>query len=31
MRPILAYLLALLLGLAVVAAVPWLSVGFLPR
>jgi TRAP-type C4-dicarboxylate transport system permease large subunit len=31
MRPILAYLLALLLGLAVVASVPWLSVGFLPR
>jgi tripartite ATP-independent transporter DctM subunit len=29
MRPIWPYLLALLLGLLVVAAVPWLSIGFL--
>jgi len=29
MRPILAYMLALLLGTIVVAAVPWISVGFL--
>lgn len=29
MRPILAYLVALFAGLVVVAAVPWLSVGFL--
>ncbi len=28
-RPILAYLLAMLVGLAVVAAVPWVSIGFL--
>jgi tripartite ATP-independent transporter DctM subunit len=28
-RPIMAYLLAMLLGLVVVAAVPWLSIGFL--
>jgi tripartite ATP-independent transporter DctM subunit len=27
--PIMAYLLAMLIGLAVVAAVPWLSIGFL--
>ncbi len=29
MRPIWAYMLALLVGLVVVAAVPWLSIGFL--
>lgn len=29
MRPIWAYMLALLAGLAVVAAVPWISIGFL--
>ena len=29
MRPIVGYVLALLVGLAVVAAVPWLSTGFL--
>ncbi len=29
MRPILAYLVALFLGLVVVAAVPWFSIGFL--
>jgi len=29
MRPIWPYLLALLLGLLVVAAVPWISIGFL--
>jgi TRAP-type C4-dicarboxylate transport system permease large subunit len=29
MRPIWPYLLALLVGLLVVAAVPWLSIGFL--
>jgi tripartite ATP-independent transporter DctM subunit len=29
MRPILGYLLALILGLAIVAAVPWISTGFL--
>jgi tripartite ATP-independent transporter DctM subunit len=29
MKPIVGYLVALMLGLAVVAAVPWLSVGFL--
>ncbi|MFG1478053.1 TRAP transporter large permease subunit [Xanthobacter sp. V4C-4] len=29
MRPILAYLAALVLGLVIVAAVPWISVGFL--
>ncbi len=28
-RPILAYLLAMLVGLAVVAAIPWVSIGFL--
>jgi tripartite ATP-independent transporter DctM subunit len=28
-RPIMAYLLAMLLGLVVVAAVPWVSIGFL--
>lgn len=28
-RPIMAYLLAMLVGLAVVAAVPWVSIGFL--
>jgi hypothetical protein len=30
-RPIWGYLLALLVGLAVVAAVPWLSTGFLDK
>ena len=29
LRPIGGYLLALLAGLAVIAAVPWISVGFL--
>ena len=29
MRPIVGYVLALLAGLAVVAAVPWISTGFL--
>jgi tripartite ATP-independent transporter DctM subunit len=29
MRPILGYLLAMLIGLIVVAAVPWISIGFL--
>ena len=29
MRPIWPYLLALLIGLLVVAAIPWLSIGFL--
>ena len=29
MQPIWAYMLALLVGLAVVAAVPWISIGFL--
>ncbi len=29
MRPILGYMLALLIGTAVVAAVPWISIGFL--
>jgi TRAP-type C4-dicarboxylate transport system permease large subunit len=29
MRPILGYILALIIGLAVVAAVPWISIGFL--
>jgi tripartite ATP-independent transporter DctM subunit len=29
MRPIIGYMLALLLGLIVVAAVPWISIGFL--
>ena len=28
-RPIMAYMLALLTGTVVVAAVPWLSIGFL--
>ena len=28
-RPIMAYLLAMLIGLVVVAAVPWISIGFL--
>jgi hypothetical protein len=28
-RPIMAYLLAMLIGLVVVAAVPWVSIGFL--
>jgi tripartite ATP-independent transporter DctM subunit len=30
MRPIWPYLLALLIGLVIVAAVPWISIGFLP-
>jgi len=29
MRPIVGYILALILGLLVVAAVPWISIGFL--
>jgi TRAP-type C4-dicarboxylate transport system permease large subunit len=29
MRPIMGYLLAMLIGLIVVAAVPWISIGFL--
>ena len=29
MRPIWPYMLALLIGLLVVAAVPWISIGFL--
>ena len=29
MRPIVGYMIALLVGLAVVAAVPWISIGFL--
>jgi hypothetical protein len=29
MRPILGYMLALFIGLIVVAAVPWISIGFL--
>jgi TRAP-type C4-dicarboxylate transport system permease large subunit len=29
MRPILGYVLALLVGLAVVTAVPWISTGFI--
>ena len=29
MRPIIGYMLALLVGLVVVAAVPWISIGFL--
>jgi hypothetical protein len=29
MRPIWTYMLALLIGLIVVAAVPWFSIGFL--
>lgn len=31
MKPILGYVLALLVGLAVVAAVPWISIGFLSK
>ena len=30
-RPIVGYMLALLAGLVVVAAVPWFSIGFLPK
>ncbi|MBY0613101.1 MAG: TRAP transporter large permease subunit [Beijerinckiaceae bacterium] len=30
MKPIVGYMLALLLGLILVAAVPWISIGFLP-
>jgi hypothetical protein len=29
MRPIVGYMVALLIGLIVVAAVPWISIGFL--
>jgi hypothetical protein len=29
MKPIWPYLLALLIGLLVVAAIPWISIGFL--
>jgi TRAP-type C4-dicarboxylate transport system permease large subunit len=29
MRPIVGYVLALIVGLALVAAVPWISTGFL--
>ena len=29
MRPIVGYMLALFVGLIVVAAVPWISIGFL--
>jgi hypothetical protein len=29
MKPIVGYVIALLVGLAVVAAVPWISTGFL--
>ena len=29
MRPIVGYMIALLVGLIVVAAVPWISIGFL--
>ena len=29
MRPIVGYMLALLIGLIIVAAVPWISIGFL--
>ena len=29
MRPIVGYMLALLVGLIIVAAVPWISIGFL--
>ena len=29
MKPIIGYMLALLVGLIVVAAVPWISIGFL--
>jgi TRAP-type C4-dicarboxylate transport system permease large subunit len=29
MRPILGYMLALIIGTIVVAAVPWISIGFL--
>jgi hypothetical protein len=29
MRPILGYLLALVIGTIIVAAVPWISIGFL--
>jgi hypothetical protein len=29
MKPILGYMLALLIGTIVVAAVPWISIGFL--
>jgi TRAP-type C4-dicarboxylate transport system permease large subunit len=29
MKPIWPYLLALLIGLFVVAAIPWISIGFL--
>jgi hypothetical protein len=29
MRPILAYMVALVIGTIIVAAVPWISIGFL--
>jgi hypothetical protein len=29
MRPILGYMLALMIGTIIVAAVPWISIGFL--
>ncbi|MGY3238542.1 hypothetical protein ACVWZ4_000825 [Bradyrhizobium sp. USDA 4472] len=29
MRPIVGYIIALLIGTLIVAAVPWLSIGFL--
>jgi len=31
MKPIVGYMLALLAGLVLVAAVPWISTGFLPN
>ena len=31
MKPIVGYVLALLAGLALVAAVPWISTGFIPQ
>jgi len=29
MRPIIGYMLALLVGTIIVAAIPWISIGFL--
>ena len=29
MRPIIGYMLALLIGTIIVAAIPWISIGFL--
>jgi hypothetical protein len=29
MRPIVGYMLALLIGTIIVAAIPWISIGFL--